>query len=162
MKEILEENLQALYRLKEQSVLRFFAKKDLHKLLRFSKIHRYAPGELIVAEGTFDNRMYVLMEGEVKVVKGGAVIDTLRRTGDIFGEMGVVDGEPRSASVYAVGEATCLVVDVSFIDGLQGEDKTAFAAVFYQIVAETLAKRLRETSAELVRLKEKLAALEGN
>jgi len=98
----------------------------------------------------------------VKIVRDKERIEELRRTGDIFGEMCIIDGEPRSASVYAIGKVECLATDVSFIDSLFGEDKLAFSAVFYQILAETLAQRLRETSAELVRAKEEIARQKGH
>ncbi len=157
--EILTDNLQLLEAVKSMPALRFFEKKDLHKLLTFSKIRQYKAGERIIAQGSFDNWVYFLLSGEAQVVKDEAPIEELRRTGDIFGEMCIIDGQPRSASVYAVGDVVCLATDVSFVDSLFGEDKLAFSAVFYQILAQTLAQRLRETSAELVRAKEEIAAL---
>ncbi|HOF04983.1 MAG TPA: cyclic nucleotide-binding domain-containing protein [Syntrophales bacterium] len=157
--DILTDNLQLLEAVKSMPVLRFFEKKDRHKLLSFSKIRQYKAGEQIIAQGSFDNWVYFLLSGDVKVVKDNEPIEELRRTGDIFGEMCIIDGQARSASVYAVGDVACLATDVSFVDNLFGEDKLAFSAVFYQILAETLARRLRETSAELVRAKEEIAAL---
>ncbi|MCX7635196.1 MAG: cyclic nucleotide-binding domain-containing protein [Syntrophales bacterium] len=159
--ELLADNLHLLEQLKYMPVLKFFEKKDLHRLLRFSKVRSYAPGEEIIAQGSFDNWVYFLLSGAVRIVRDGEKIDELRRTGDIFGEMCIIDGQARSASVYAVGDVVCLATDVSFVDGLVGEDKIAFSAVFYQILAETLAQRLRETSAELVKAKEELARWKG-
>jgi len=160
--EILEENLKLLSSVKHMPALQFFEKKDLNKLLRFSKVRQYEPGEEIISQGSFDNWVYFLLSGEVKIVRDKERIEELRRTGDIFGEMCIIDGEPRSASVYAIGKVECLATDVSFIDSLFGEDKLAFSAVFYQILAETLAQRLRETSAELVRAKEEIARQKGH
>lgn len=41
-------------------------------------------------------------------------------------------------------------MNISFMDNLVADDQIAFCAIFYQIVAEVLARRLRETSEELV------------
>jgi CRP-like cAMP-binding protein len=159
--EILAENLKLLESVKHMPALKFFEKKDLNKLLRFSKIREYTPGEQIIAQGSFDNWVYFLLSGDIRIVKDNETIDELRRTGDLFGEMCIIDGQPRSASVYALNDVVCLATDVSFIDSLFADDKIAFSAVFYQILAETLAQRLRETSADLVRAKEEIAKLKA-
>lgn len=157
--EILADNLKLFESVKHMPALKFFEKKDLNKLLRFSKIREYAPGEQIIAQGSFDNWVYFLLSGDIRIVRDNETIDELRRTGDIFGEMCIIDGQARSASVYALKDVVCLATDVSFIDNLFAEDKIAFSAVFYQILAETLAQRLRETSADLVRAREEIAKL---
>jgi hypothetical protein len=60
--------------------------------------------------------------------------------------MCVIDGNPRSASIQGIDDVTCLATDISFMDRLYNEDKIAFCSIFYQMVAEVLASRLRETS----------------
>jgi CRP/FNR family cyclic AMP-dependent transcriptional regulator len=157
--EILDENLRLISQLQNTPTLKFFEKKDLSRISRFSKVVTYTAGEKIIEQGSYDNWVYFLLSGEVRIVKDNETIDVLKRTGDLFGEMCVIDGEPRSASAYAVGDVVCLATDVSFIDSLYPEDKIAFSAVFYQILAETLAKRLRETSDELVKAREEVALL---
>jgi len=61
--------------------------------------------------------------GNVSILKNGEEIDTLRHTGDIFGEMCVIDGKARSASIQAIDDVTCLATDVSFMDRLYNEDR---------------------------------------
>jgi len=158
--ELLKDNFDLVSQLKNIPALDFFGKQDLKKILNFSTIKRFEPGEMIIEEGSFDNWVYFLISGDVKVVKNNEEIDIIRRTGDIFGEMCIIDGSPRSASIVAVDDVTCLATDVSFVDNLFADDKVAFCAIFYQIIAEVLARRLRDTSAELVRLREELAALQ--
>ncbi|OPY86416.1 MAG: DNA-binding transcriptional activator YeiL [Smithella sp. PtaU1.Bin162] len=157
--EMLKENLALMEKLKELPVLHSFGTKDMNKLLTFSNVKKYFAGETIIEEGSYDNWIYFLVDGHVRIVKNGEEIDTLRRTGDIFGEMCVIDGSPRSASIEAIDDVTCLATDVSFMDSLYSEDKVAFCAVFYQMIAEVLACRLRETSTELVKIKEELQRL---
>ena len=61
---------------------------------------RYAAGDVIFAEGDRGDAMYVIRNGEVTVEHGGRVIETLGG-GGIFGEMALIDGSVRSATVRA-------------------------------------------------------------
>lgn len=159
--ELLKENMELIDKLKEMPVLHAFGKRDIGKLFSFSNVKRYSAGETIIEEGSYDNWIYFLVGGSVRIIKNGKEIDELRRTGDIFGEMCVIDGNPRSASIQAVGNVTCLATDVSFMDSLYNEDKVAFCSIFYQMIAEVLACRLRETSSELARHKEEIQKLKS-
>ena len=110
--------------------------------------------EVILAEGYYDNWIYVLVSGTVKIVKQSEMLSVLRRTGDIFGEMGVIDGAPRSASVYAIDDTVCIATDASYIDRLSGNDRVAFCYVLYRMFCEILVHRLRLTNDELIKVKE--------
>jgi CRP/FNR family transcriptional regulator, cyclic AMP receptor protein len=159
--ELVKENLELMEKLKNVPVLHSFGKTDINKLISFSNIKKYFAGETIIEEGSYDNWIYFLVDGHVRIVKEGKEIDILRRTGDVFGEMCVIDGFPRSASIEAIDNVTCLATDVSFMDSLFNEDKVAFCSIFYQMVAEVLACRLRDTSEELVKTREELQKLKS-
>jgi CRP-like cAMP-binding protein len=79
------------------------------------------------------------LDGKVCIVKNDKEIRVIYRSGDIFGEMGIIDGSARSASVYAIDETLCLSTDVSYIDRLSGNNKTAMAYILYKVFAEFLA-----------------------
>ena len=155
----LKDNINYFEKLGNMPSLADFSEKDLKGLLELSKIRKYEPGELILEEGVYDCWIYFLVSGKIKVVKHGEDLSVLRRTGDVFGEMGIIDGSPRSASVYAVDETVCLATDASYIDRLSGNDKNAFSGVLYLIFSEILANRLRLTSEELMKAKEEIERL---
>lgn len=147
----LTENHQILQKLKQMPTLELFDEENLQGALKLSKIREYEPGEPILEEGSYDNRIFFLVSGSVKIEKNGKELTVLDRGGDVFGEMGVIDGSARSASAYAVDKTVCLATDISYIDRLSGNDKVAFGYILYRIFAESLANRLRLTSAELIK-----------
>lgn len=150
----LKGNISFLEKLKEIPTLSTFSEEELKGLLELSKIRKYEPGELILEEGFFDSWIYFLISGKVKIVKHGEDVSTLKRVGDIFGEMSIIDGSPRSASVYAVDKTVCLATDASYIDRLSDNDRIAFCYILYRIFSEILAERLRSTTEELIKEKE--------
>ncbi len=154
-------NNELLRKLKELPVFKYFEKKDILKILKYSTVTNYKAGDVIINEGSFDDRVYFLVSGKLAVEKHNEQISLIQRIGDIFGEMCIIDGTARSASVRALDNSLCLVTDISFLDSMNPEDKVAFSAVFYHILAEVLAQRLRQTSQEMVILKEELAALKN-
>ncbi len=155
----LKDNIRFLEKLAEMPTLDAFSDERLKEFLQLSKIRNYESGELILEEGLFDSWIYFIVSGKVRIVKQGEELSVLRRIGDIFGEMSIIDGSPRSASVYAAEKTVCLVIDVSYINRLSGNDRIAFCYILYRIFAEILATRLRLTSEELIKEKEEIKRL---
>ena len=126
-----------------------------------SKLRQYEPGEVILKEGGFDSWIFFLISGKMKVVKNDESLSILKRTGDVFGEMGIIDASPRSASIYAVDKTVCLATDASYIDRLSGKDRYVFSSILYRVFSQILADRLRMTSEELIKAKEEIESLKG-
>ena len=145
---------QFVQKLRQIPTFEAFSEDHLRRFLALSKVRKYQAGEVILAEGCFDNWIYVLVSGAVKILKHSETLSVLHRTGDIFGEMGVIDGAPRSASVYAVDDTVCIATDASYIDRLSGNDREAFCYVLYRMFCEILVNRLRLTNDELIKVKE--------
>jgi CRP/FNR family cyclic AMP-dependent transcriptional regulator len=75
----------------------------------------YAPGDVIFAEGDRADKMYVVLSGEVEVQLQGTAIDTIG-AGGTFGEMGLIDGSPRSATVVAkTGSEVAAIDEKTFV-----------------------------------------------
>lgn len=75
-------------------------KRDLGTIARAAKVARVPAGQMIVREGFSAEAFCVLLTGRATVHRDGIDIATLSR-GDFLGELGLLDGTPRTASVVA-------------------------------------------------------------
>lgn len=86
---------------------------EIEKLARASDTRVFAPGEAIVRRGQDGDSMFVIIRGSVKVQvpdgNGQRTINNLR-SNDFFGEMSLLTGQPRSATVVAEGETEVLQI----------------------------------------------------
>lgn len=69
-----------------------------------------APGESVFAKGDNGDSFYIIVNGEVRVHDGAYTINTLGES-EVFGEMALLDPEPRMASVTAEGDTLLLRLD---------------------------------------------------
>ncbi len=152
----LKDSVQNIQRLMSIAPLRKFESKYLGQLLRLSTIREYEPGAAIIMEGGQDSWIYFLLSGKVRIEKDGMRIADIDKIGEIFGEMRMLDGLARSASVFAEKKTTCLAFDPFGEDTQSSPDeRTKFLLFLYKIFAEFLAGRLRVINDELSRMKRK-------
>jgi CRP/FNR family cyclic AMP-dependent transcriptional regulator len=106
----------------------------------------FKPGEVLLAEGERAGLLYVLIEGEVEILKGDFHVHTIAEPGAIFGEMSVLLESPHTATVRTVVPTRMYVA----------EHANAFLRshtdLAYQ-VAKLLAQRLHGVTTRLVDLK---------
>ena len=69
----------------------------------------FPPGRYIVHQGQVGSGLYVILAGEARVVRGTDLLARLG-PGDFFGELAVLDQQPRSASVVAEQPVRCLAL----------------------------------------------------
>ena len=157
--DFLKDNSEIIDKLKQIPALEAFNESDLQELLQMAKLKQFEPGEMILKEGSADNWIFYLVSGKAKIVKNGKELVTLRRIGDVFGEMGIIGGTVRSASVHAIDKTVCLATDISVIDQMPKEKRSDIKYVIFRGFAEILASRLRETTDELLKCKEEVEGL---
>jgi len=107
-------------------------------------------GELLLREGERTGRLYVLVEGQVEVVKGETVVASVAEPGAIFGEMSILLGRDHSASVRATASSRVYVIEdaASLL-----RDRPALVFV----IAQVLAHRLSAATSYLADLKRQYA-----
>ncbi len=104
-------------------LFRPFSQQQRVDLARRFTGHDVAPGTELIREGDPGRGLYVVLAGEVEVVKGEEpfeqVLATLR-TGDVFGEIALVRGTPATATVRAGRPTTVLFLAREYFERLIG------------------------------------------
>jgi len=130
------------------------SRRELMTLATFSREERFAAGASLFQEGDEGTQMYVVLEGKAMISKfipgaGEEALAILER-GDFFGEMALIDGEPRSADARAYGgPLTVLALDQATVREILAMDPHA-ALEFMQLLCRLVANRLREIDEKVV------------
>lgn len=96
----------ALETLREIPLFAGLGAEDLAKVRRLFKERRFAAGETVTKEGSGGAAFFLIDSGEASVTVGGRPRAAMK-AGDFFGEIALIDGGERSATVTAVGELVC-------------------------------------------------------
>ena len=121
---------------------------DLETLGEMVQYRRYARGAFIVGQNETGSSMYLLVSGRVKVSLASPegkelVLNYLEAPGH-FGEMALVDAQPRSADVIAVTDVEIFALDAKDLSAaIQLQPKLALSLI------ATLSRRLRHTNSRL-------------
>lgn len=84
-------------------------KKELTSLVSLTTLIDMPAGTRLVTEGGRDRDLIVIVDGVADVTRGGKKLGTLR-SGDFFGEIALLSGGPRTASVTTTKQASLLVL----------------------------------------------------
>jgi len=123
---------------------------ELDRIVRISKLVKIKPEIQVVKEGSEANSMYMLVEGMVRVEKSVPGSRGKAHMADIsapsvFGEMSLIDGSPRSATVTSITDAVLLIVELNSFQRLRRSYNPAAFKILREL-AYTLCKRLDEKS----------------
>jgi CRP/FNR family cyclic AMP-dependent transcriptional regulator len=102
------------------------SKRHLRNIAKLAQVREFDAGDVVVQAGEPADGFYLVLAGRAKVV--GRPRSRTLQTGDYFGEMALLDGQPRSATVTATGELqTMRLPRRPFIKLLQQEPSIAIA-----------------------------------
>ncbi len=114
------------------------SKKDLSRILQNSKETTHEAGQTIVTEGHEGAGFHMILSGQAGVVRGGRKVDTVG-PGEYFGEMALLDGGRRTATVVAETDLVTLYLSQwGFKPLVRDNPQMAWKIVVH------LTKRLRE------------------
>jgi CRP-like cAMP-binding protein len=152
-----DDNQAVIKQLSKIDRLSFLSRDELQKLIKHCQIREYQKGEILIREGEYDDWVYLLISGRLEIIKDKVIIGQLQRNGDMFGEMGIIDGSPRSATIKAIDKSLTLSFDASIIDQKLKSNDAIFCYIIYRLFSEVLASRLRKTTEENQQLRKALA-----
>ncbi len=130
---------------------------ELRLLATFSADEKFHAGAAIFREGDAGESLYIVLEGQVRISKripgvGEEALAILGR-GDFFGEMALVDRQPRSAEATAhMKDTTVLVIDRNTLHEVLALDPRA-ALQFLNLLCRMISRRLREIDDKIVHWK---------
>jgi CRP/FNR family transcriptional regulator, cyclic AMP receptor protein len=105
------------------------AEDRLAELSRMMGAETHKRGDTVFNQGDYGDAMYVIQDGSVRISQvsedGHELILIVLRTGDFFGEMSLLDGEPRSAAAIAAEDAALLSLRRSDFMRFLGQNPTA-------------------------------------
>jgi CRP/FNR family cyclic AMP-dependent transcriptional regulator len=145
---------------------------ELQEILEIAQPKNYPVGAVIIQEGEAGNSLFIMREGEVDITKRlGLVLDEevpreriiIRLRADegvCFGEMALLENEPRSATVTAATECRLLEIAREDLLGLIQQNRD-LGCKFLLRLAQLLSRHLRKTNQDMVKLTTAMAIALG-
>src|SRR5579864_9448317 len=104
-------------------------------------VRSFGAGAVIFKEGDEGSEMFIIIQGLVEIRKstGGAsnkILTTLKK-GDMFGEMAIIEKQPRSATAVAVQPTRALVLNEKLYDSMIGSNRD-FARRMHRVLSERI------------------------
>jgi CRP-like cAMP-binding protein/CheY-like chemotaxis protein len=122
---------------------------QVRHLLQAGQVTRFKKGQLLCRAGDKSTAMFILVSGELSVKSGDVELSRIRPV-DVVGEMGVITGMPRSATIEVAEDATLIAILKMVFDLLIKKD-IDLAGKVYKNVFESLCRKLEENRDQLAK-----------
>jgi CRP-like cAMP-binding protein len=122
---------------------------DIEWIARCGERQIFSSGKTLITQGVDTKWLFILLDGLATVNVSGHEVARLA-SGEILGEISMIDKQPPTATVTADIETTAIAIDKMRLAKKLNDDG-AFAGRFYRAVAIFLADRLRATNMRLAR-----------
>ncbi|MBN2089375.1 Crp/Fnr family transcriptional regulator [candidate division KSB1 bacterium] len=134
--------------LKKVPIFTALKENQLTHIVKYCVTKKYAKDQLILVEEEAGKTLFIIYKGRVKVTRtsddGREVILSILESGDFFGEMSILDGKARSASVTALEDSELLLLRRGdFLQLLEDFPQIAIALL------KELASRLRKSDSQI-------------
>jgi CRP/FNR family transcriptional regulator, cyclic AMP receptor protein len=139
--------------LQEVPIFEGCSQRQLQSVIRIARVFEAPAGTVLTRAGDPGDEFFLILDGAVSVdVSAGRRV--LLRPGEFFGEMSLLDGEPRSATVVTDTPVRLLVVNRGDFSALRRE-----VPELTHILLVTLSRRVRQAEARMERLGEASVSL---
>jgi CRP-like cAMP-binding protein len=142
------------------------APTQVKKILGLCQHKQYKPGERICERGTKPDEMFILLSGELAIITAeGLKVATILPVTTV-GEMGVITGQPRMASVEVTRAVSLFTIHKAQFDAVLGKDLDMQAKVYRAIIDVLSGKlsndnvRLRDHQMERARFEGRISVLQ--
>ena len=138
--------------LKKVGIFSYLHDDYLRLFAKIANYRSYDKDKIILRETDTENpSIFLIAKGQVKVfvsaIDGTEIVMAILNEGDFFGEMSLIDGEPRSASVKAVQKSELVVVRRDdFLNELRGTSKLAISLLI------EMSRRIRKLDKQISNL----------
>jgi CRP/FNR family cyclic AMP-dependent transcriptional regulator len=134
-----EENEAVIAMLEKNPLWAGLDRKDLKAIVKASEERKFKTGDIILGKGEGGVGFYLIVDGSVEVKSDSDILAKLG-PGQFFGEMAVLDNQPRSADVVAAEPSRCFIVSEWSFKALISENPRIALKMIQELV-----RRLRDT-----------------
>lgn len=137
--------------LKEEQYLAFrkdaffknFSPDQVKELMDAGEVHLYTDKQVIIKEGAENNTFYLVLQGEVRVLKGKQLIRKLGE-GECFGEMSYLTEAKTTASILAKGDVMIWGVSPGLLEKMSCSSQLGFQQAFIDMIVQRLTQGTRD------------------
>lgn len=126
-----------------------FSEEEKARLATIENIYlKFLPGEPVISEGELEQALYIILQGNVVVSKKGleGLIISCLGPGSVFGEISIIQQQPRTTNVIAEGPVVVMKMEKKVIDTL----KPALQKKFHEQLIRVLVERLDEMNQKYI------------
>lgn len=130
-------------------MFRYLSYTEMTKVLAIAHLKEFSAGSAVVKQGDPSDEMYIIASGETDVLKNNVKIAE-RKKGDFFGEMGIFDNAPRSATVMARSNVIAITIHRKDILELLRQESQIAVKLLWALNRE-LNERIRQSSEDVAK-----------
>jgi len=127
--------------LKKYSLFKGLDQEQIEQILPFLAHETFEAGTNIFTEGSLNDKIMLILEGRVAVLKRGIILMDLDE-GSVFGEMEVLDVEPLAATIKALAATKVIVLSVDALGKIYETDLKIYSCIVMNL-ARIVTVRLR-------------------